>query len=97
VEFLNELYKDLLKDGQGLMVVYLEKERLCGFVLGCFNTRDMFKLIKKNMFKYIIMIVRALYKKPWLVVKIFETLFYVKRGSCPIAAELVVMVVEASF
>ncbi|MHA2217786.1 MAG: GNAT family N-acetyltransferase [Candidatus Hodarchaeales archaeon] len=97
LKFIREIYKDVLEGKQGLIIACKNGEHLRGFVLGCFNTGSMFKVIKKKFLKYLFIVVPFVLKNPVIFIRILETLFYVKKENCPAGAELIVMIVNSQY
>lgn len=95
--FLKEIYRDILEDGQGLIAAFKDGEQVRGFVLGCFSTGAMFAAVKRHFVKYFLMMVPLCLRNPRLIARILETLSYVRRESCDVEAELVVMAVDARY
>jgi len=94
-KFITEIYRDILSGNLGFFVFALDGGKVCGFVLGCTNTRLFFSLIKRKPFKYFALVAPRLMAKPQLFKKLFETLFYVDKENSAIDPELIVIVTDS--
>jgi len=96
--FLEEIYKDILLNNLGFLIVAKNNYIVSGFILGCYNSNEMFKtIIYKKFFKYIFLILPHILLKPFLIVKLFETFLYNKKEKSTINAELVVIAIDNNF
>lgn len=90
--FLNQLYNNLLNEKNTTILVSTSNNEICGFIVGSSDFSRAFKnIILSNFFKYLWIIFPKVIKKPQLVLKVFETLFYTKKEADSPKAELVVI------
>jgi len=94
--FIVELYKDMLADNSAFLVFALNRKGVCGFVLASVDSNKIFSSVKKKVFTYSKIILPRLLTSPKLIVKLFETFFYVKKENTDVKAELIVIVTDAN-
>lgn len=94
VAFIKELYRDLLNENNGFMVYCMTGSRVSGFALASFNSDNMFRIVKNNMVKYLRIMIPALVVRPWLMIKVIQTVFYSQKMATETKAEMVVIVTE---
>jgi len=95
-KFIMELYKDILKNKSGFFIFATYKKKVCGFVLGSVDSSMMFRIIMKKFPKYLKIIFPFIFRKPQIIPKLFETLFYVNKQHTRIKPELVVIITDSS-
>lgn len=91
--FLIALYRGLLADGLGFMIVAHEGERLRGFILGCSDSRRMMSVVPRRWRTFARIIVPVLFRRPPLIARLAQTLLYSRKEATDVVAELVVIVV----
>ena len=96
-KFMLELYRDLLSDNLGFFVFALDGNHICGFVLGCTNSKKFFSVVKRRIFKYFRIILPRIIVRPNLIPKLFETLFYVQKENSNVEPELIVIVTDSNY
>jgi hypothetical protein len=93
-KFMVELYKDILADKLGFFIFALEDGHVCGFVLGCINSKQLFNIIARKFIKYFMIIFPRIILNPQIIPKLFETLFYVNKENTNVESELIVIVTD---
>src|SRR5438094_139550 len=78
-KFIKEIYRDLLEQQLGFIILAVEGSDLCGFALGCLDTSKLFTVIKRKFLKYLRIMLPYIIKRPLLIPKLFETLFYTRK------------------
>jgi GNAT superfamily N-acetyltransferase len=96
-KFLLELYKDILSERLGFFVFAMDEKKICGFVLGCVNSRQLLGIIKRKLIKYFAIILPILIINLSVIFKLFETLFYVKKENSRVQPELIVIVTDSNY
>ena len=96
-KFMVELYKDILSDKLGFFVFAMDGENVCGFVLGCVNSKLLFKIIIRKFPKYLLIILPRIVVSPQIIPKLFETLFYVNKENTNVDSELIVIVTDSNY
>jgi len=95
--FLKTLYDGIAEKPGIFGFVFMEKNEVEGFVVGARTTNTFFReAIKSHFFKLVFYLGLALIKKPAIITKIFETLFYPSKSDGS-SAELVVLAVDKKF
>jgi hypothetical protein len=97
LKFMVELYKDILAAKLGFFVFAFDGKKVCGFVLGCTNSQQLFSVIKRRPFKYFAIIFPRLIINPGLISKLIETMFYVKKENSAVESELIVIVTDLNY
>ena len=95
LKFIIELYKDWLKDNNAILLLATNEGELSGFVLGLKNNQRLFVPIKRNPMKYFKIIFLCILKRPYILKKIFETLFYTSKAHVESTSELLVIVTNS--
>lgn len=90
--FLLTLYKDWLEQKNAILIFSEEENKITGFVLGIVNKNLLFSPIISAPFKYLKFILPAVIKKPVIILKLFETLFYKRKSKISCNSELLVIV-----
>ncbi len=93
-DFLLALYKDWLRLGNAILIFSLEGDKLNGFVLGIKKKDRLFNPIKARPITYLGYLLSAILKKPFLLPKIIESIFYEGKSTTKINAELLVIVTD---
>ncbi len=93
--FLESLYRGMLADGLGFLVVAREGEQLCGFTLACTDADRMMSTVARRPLRFLRLMLPTLAKRPALLVKLSQTLLYARKEGVDVAAELVVIAVDA--
>lgn len=98
VPFLAELYRGILGLGLGFGFVTTRGEAVTGFVIASDDTSALFRTVMmKRAIALGLRLLPALLRRPTLLRNIIETFTYPeKEGHVPVAAELVVIAVDAS-
>jgi ribosomal protein S18 acetylase RimI-like enzyme len=91
--FLAELYRGLIDDGDGFIVVAHEGDRLCGFILGVVDSSRLLSVVPRRWRRFLPVMVPALLARPQLWPRMIETLFYAKKEGVDVRAELMVIAV----
>ncbi len=91
--FLSELYRALLADGLGFMIVAHDGRRLCGFVLGCSDSRRMMSVVPRRWRTFTRIVVPVLVRRPRLIGRLAQTMLYSRKEATDVVAELVVIAV----
>ncbi|MBI2028537.1 MAG: GNAT family N-acetyltransferase [Candidatus Levybacteria bacterium] len=97
-KFLRLLYEDLLGEDTHIYVVSYG-DGIQGFVAGSKDFNSVFKkIIIKNFIKYSFMLLPRVLYSPFILKKIFETLFYIKKeGKSVPQAELIAIAVSKKY
>jgi ribosomal protein S18 acetylase RimI-like enzyme len=91
--FLIALYRGLLAEGLGFLIVAHEGERLCGFILGCSDSRRMMSVVPRRWRTFVPIMAPVLVRRPRLIARLAQTLFYSRKEQTDVVAELVVIAV----
>jgi ribosomal protein S18 acetylase RimI-like enzyme len=96
--FLTELYRGILGLGLGFGFVTLAGDQVAGFVLASDDTSALFRtMLRRRAVPLGLRLVPALLRRPALMRSIIETFSYPEQeGAVPVAAELVVIAVDAA-
>jgi GNAT superfamily N-acetyltransferase len=97
VKFITEIYKDALRNNIAFFVFALDNNKVFGYVMGCTDTQQLFKSVFKKFPKYIGIMLPKIIMSPRLIIKLFETLFYVDKENTAVNSELVVIVTNANY
>jgi hypothetical protein len=82
--FLQEIYKALLAHPSFIAYVYLEQNRVCGFIAGSENGPQMLKQVFRTRFaKLLARTVIGLVRSPFALRSLFETFAYFKVSELP--------------
>jgi len=97
--FLVLLYTKLIKSPNIYILVFESTGRVEGFIVGGSNFDKTFKnILSENIIQFSIVITPHVLKKPQIIKKIIETMFYTQKfGSRASSAELVVLAVSKRF
>lgn len=90
--FLLTLYKDWLERKNAVLIFSEEENKVNGFVLGIVNKDLLFSPIVSSPFKYSKFILPVVIKRPVIMKKLFETLFYKRKFKISCKSELLVIV-----
>lgn len=93
--FIVEIYKDIVANKLGFFVFSTREGEIRGFVLGCIDSSVLFKLITRKFGKYFKIILPQLLRSPKLFIKLFETLFYIRKEDTDVKAELIIIITES--
>ncbi len=93
---LSALYRDWIRLDNAILIISEEHGSANGFVLGIKNKDLLFNPIKLNPLKYAKYIFSTLCRKPLLLKKMFETLFYKSKSKNAVKAELLVIVTDSN-
>ncbi|MDB4964865.1 MAG: family N-acetyltransferase [Myxococcales bacterium] len=91
--FLYELYRALLDEGNGFVVVAHEGTRLIGFILGCVDSSRMMSVVPRRPLRFFTLMAPAMLRRPGLWPRMLQTLLYTRKEASDVAAELVVIAV----
>jgi len=93
--FLLRLYEGLLERDLGFLVVARDGERLRGFILACTDSGRLLSVVARAPIAFAASIIPALVRRPWSVGRLVETALYGRRERSRVAAELLVIAVDA--
>ncbi len=93
-KFLYQLYKWILADRLGFFVFAKKDSEVKAFVLGCTDSTKLMSIIFKRFWIFAKLIISVVFKNPTLIVKILETIFYIRKEKGEAKAELLVIIVE---
>jgi ribosomal protein S18 acetylase RimI-like enzyme len=93
--FLRLLYQEWLRQGLAFLVVASQETELAGFVLGCPDSSRLMSAIYRRPWVFVGPVLKVLLRKPTVLPRLLETLFYSRREDCQVKAELVVIAVKA--
>jgi ribosomal protein S18 acetylase RimI-like enzyme len=91
--FLYELYRALLEEGNGFVVIAHEDTRLLGFILGCSDSSRMLSVVPRRWHRFLPIMAPVMLTRPQLWPRMVQTLFYTRKEGVDVAAELVVIAV----
>lgn len=95
--FLEKLYIVLIEENNGFLVVASdENNSLEGFILASVDSNSMIKIILKKFYFFLPPIFVGVLRKPSVISKLIETLFYSKKENLDIRAELVVIATQTN-
>lgn len=92
--FLYELYTSLLEQHLAFLVTAREGARLEGFILACSRSSRLMSAVTSRPLRFLPIIVPQLLRRPRLILKTIQTLFYSSREGTDVEAELVVIAVS---
>ena len=97
--FLRVLYAGILDLNLGLGFVALDSDRVCGFVLGTFDSGTLFRrLLLARGLRFAFAALRPTLRRPALLPRFAETLLYPgKEGEVHVDAELMVIAVADGY
>ncbi len=98
IEFLIKLYRDFVVSDGVDIIVFENRDRVCGFIIGAKDFSRVFKkIIINNFFSYLYLITRKLITKPRMIKKVFETFLYTNKEETGFTSELIVIAVSNDF
>jgi len=93
LNFLNVFYKCIFADSKIICFVIKKNIKVVGFVVGTENMSDFFqKIIKKNFFVFLPLVIKRIFQYPFIIRNIYETFLYPKKDLGP-EAELVIIAI----
>jgi len=93
--FLAALYREILKQGIGFLVVVHEQFHVHGFTLGTIDSSRLLTIMIKRFYVFLPLMLKRLFSDWRALHKLFQTFFYLEKEDTNIQAELVVIVVDA--
>lgn len=98
IGFLEKIYRMILTSSTGFLLLALDKDNdVKGFILYTLDTGTMFRLFFQNLHVFWISIVGSILKKPTVIFKLFQTLFYPAKEGVDIKAELLSIAVKDEY
>jgi len=93
--FLDLLYKNLLKSDLFFSYIAIEDLDVCGFIAGSENSKLLFRgVIRKNFFNFFYVLILKIVSCPPVLLRIFQTFLYSKKtDKNGITGELIIIAV----
>lgn len=92
--FLARLYRALLEEGVGFLVVAREGDRLAGFVLATQDGGSLFPILLRRLHRFAPGMALTLARHPALLPRLLQTVLYARKTAIEVQAELMVIAVQ---